>query len=170
MAVTIRTARLEDAERLQEIYAYYVTQTAVSFELEPPTVDAFRERMRRTLERFPYLVIEEDGRVLGYAYAGPFVERAAYDHSCEMTIYLDREARGKGIGRQLYTALQEELKARGKRNLYARISYPEMEDEYLTRASTLFHKSLGFAEAGHFHGCGCKFGRIYDMIIVEKLI
>ncbi len=170
MTTRIRAAELADAERLQEIYAYYVTQTAVSFEYEPPTVDAFRERMRRTMERFPYLVIEEDGKVEGYAYAGPFVERAAYDHACEMTIYLDRGARGRGLGRLLYTALEEELRRLGKKNLYARIAYPQTEDEYLTRASAVFHAHMGFAEAGHYHRCGFKFGRWYDMIDMEKLI
>ena len=166
----IRSAAAEDAERLLEIYTYYVTDTAVSFEIDVPSPGAFRARIERILDRDPYLVVEENGAVLGYAYAGPFKERAAYDHCREVTVYLDRDARGRGLGRALYDALEQELKKRGVKNLYACIASPIGEDEYLTNGSEMFHRRMGYALAGTFHRCGFKFGRWYDMIWMEKLI
>lgn len=85
--IEIRTATINDAPRLLEIYGYYVRETAISFEYEVPSVEEFQERVERTLARYPYLVLEEDGRVLGYAYASPFKARAAYDWSCELSIW-----------------------------------------------------------------------------------
>ena len=166
----IRSAAPEDAARLLEIYAHYVENTAVSFEWETPSVDEFRGRIENTLRRWPYLVIEADGAALGYAYAGPFKGRAAYDWSCEISIYLDAAARGRGLGRALYEALESALRAMGVLNAYACIAWPEPEDEYLTRASAGFHARMGFALAGRYHRCGRKFGRWYDMIWMEKLI
>ena len=168
--VTIRDVSFEDAERILEIYAYYVRHTAISFEYDVPTIDEFRERIRKTTQKYPYLVIERDGIIQGYAYAGPFKGRAAYDWSCELTIYLDRNARGGGLGRKLYTALEDRLKAMGIVNLYACIAYPETEDEYLTRNSSGFHEHLGFTVAGRFRSCAFKFGRWYDMIWMEKIV
>ena len=118
----IRDARPVDAGALLDIYAWYVRHTAVSFEYEPPTLEAFRGRMAATTARYPWLVAEEDGRPLGYACAGPFKNRAAYDWSCETTIYLDGNARGRGIGRALYEALEAALGSMGVRNLYACIA------------------------------------------------
>ena len=168
--INIRNAALDDAERLLEIYSFYIQHTAISFEYDVPTIDEFRERIRRTAEKYPYLVIEKNGRILGYAYAGPFKGRAAYSWSCELTIYLDRDARGVGLGRELYSALEGRLKAMGFLNLYACIAYPETEDEYLTANSADFHAHLGFIEVGRFHKCGYKFGRWYDMIWMEKIV
>ncbi len=166
----IRSATPNDAARLLEIYSYYVEKTAISFELETPPLADFRARIRKTLERYPYLVAEEDGAIVGYAYAGVFKARAAYDHCCELTVYLDRNKRKQGLGRKLYEALEAELQKRGFRNLYACIGYPVEEDEYLTRNSAEFHAHLGFTEVGRFHRCGYKFGRYYDMIWMEKLL
>lgn len=166
----IREARLGDAERLLEIYAYYVADTAVTFEYDVPSVEEFRERVRHTLRRYPYLVAERDGLVQGYAYAGPFKERAAYDWCCELSVYLDRGARRQGLGRALYAALERRLREMGILNLYACIAWPETEDEYLTRNSAEFHEHLGFAKVGEFHRCGYKFGRWYHMIWMEKHI
>lgn len=166
----VRNAVLEDAERLVEIYGYYVEKTAVSFEHEVPSVDGFRQRIEERLGKYPYLVLEEDGKVQGYAYAGAFIPRAAYDHCCELTIYLDKDARGRGYGRMLYEALEEALKADGYRNLYACIGDPIEEDEYLTRASEKFHERMGFVKVGEFHKCGYKFGRLYNMIWMEKIV
>ena len=92
-AITLRTAALPDAERLLEIYRPYVEETAITFEYDVPTIDEFRGRMTRVLEKYPYLVAERDGTIVGYAYAGPFVGRAAYDRSGETTIYLGRAVR-----------------------------------------------------------------------------
>lgn len=166
----VRQARQKDAGRLLEIYAYYVENTAISFEYDVPTLSEFQNRMKRTMQRYPYLVIEKDGQIQGYAYAGPFVGRAAYGWSCELTIYLDHAAQKCGFGRKLYEALAHKLREMGILNLYACIGHPETEDEYLNKNSEEFHAHLGFTKVGEFHKCGRKFGRWYDMIWMEKLI
>lgn len=153
MSVIIRDACISDAPRLLEIYSYYVQHTAISFEYTTPTQEEFCRRMRHIMSRYPYLVAEVDGTVQGYAYAGAFVGRAAYDWSCELTIYLARDARKMGLGRQLYTALEQRLAQMGVLNLYACIGWPEVEDEYLTRNSAQFHEHLGFTLAGTFRRC-----------------
>ncbi|HIV69038.1 MAG TPA: GNAT family N-acetyltransferase [Candidatus Butyricicoccus stercorigallinarum] len=166
----IRDAVPADAARLLDIYRYYVEHTAITFEYTTPTCAAFRRRIEQTQRRYPWLVLEADGAIQGYAYAGAFIGRAAYDWSCELTIYLDRAARGRGFGRQLYQALEQRLTGMGILNAYACIGYPAVEDEYLTRNSAQFHAHLGFSLAGTFHRCGYKFGRWYDMIWMEKLL
>ena len=168
--IEIRKAELSDAGRLLEIYDYYVRNTAITFEYTTPSEEEFTARMERTMMRYPYLVILKDGVIKGYAYAGPFVGRAAYDWSCETTIYIDHNARKCGMGRMLYEALEAELKGMGILNLYACIGYPDTEDEYLNGNSAGFHKHLGFEKVGEFHKCGYKFGRWYSMIWMEKII
>ena len=168
--IVIRAAVPEDAGRLLEIYTYYVEHTAITFEWDVPMLEVFEKRICQTLMFYPYLVIERNGRIEGYAYAGPFKGRTAYDWSCEVTIYIDRHAHKLGLGRRLYDALEHELARMGILNLYACIGYPECEDEYLTRNSADFHSHLGYRLAGQFHKCGYKFGRWYDMIWMEKMI
>lgn len=168
--VIVRSAAAEDAERILEIYAHYVEKTAVTFEYDVPPLPEFRKRILNTLRRYPYLVAERDGVILGYAYAGAFVGRAACDWSCETTIYVDRAAKGCGLGRRLYEALEHRLREMGILNLYACIAYPVAEDEYLTRNSAEFHAHLGFEKVGESHQCGYKFGRWYNMIWMEKQI
>ena len=168
--VHVRPATLCDAPRILKIYAYYVERTAITFEYTVPTLEEFTERMRATLAKYPYLVVERDGHVEGYAYAGPFHARAAYDWSCELSIYLDREARGHGLGRTLYAALSEALAQMGILNLYACIAVPQVEDEHLTLASVRFHERLGFTVAGTFRQCGYKFDTWYDVVWMEKSI
>lgn len=168
--ITIRNAATADAARLVEIYDYYVKNTAITFEYETPSIERFKERMLSTMAHYPYLVIQKDDVIQGYAYAGPFIERAAYDWSCEMTIYLDHRARKNGLGRKLYEALEMALQEMGILNLYACIGYPEADDEYLTTNSADFHAHLGFVKVGRFHKCGYKFGCWYDMIWMEKII
>ena len=166
----IRSADPEDAVRLLEIYGYYVRNTAISFEYEVPSTEEFMNRIRNTRRNYPWLVLEEDGLIQGYAYAGVFKGRAAYQHSCEVSIYLEKNVKGRGYGRILYQALEEELKARGIRNLYACIACPIVEDAYLTRNSEQFHQHLGFQKVGEFHRCAYKFDRWYNMIWMEKMI
>lgn len=166
----IRNAEISDAKRLVEIYDYYVRNTAITFEYDTPSTDEFIGRMENIMKRYPYLVIEVDGRIEGYAYAGVFKNRAAYDWSCETTIYIDHNARKSGLGRKLYEALEDRLKAMGIINLYACIGYPETEDEYLTKNSAEFHEHLGYTKVGEFHKCGFKFGRWYNMIWMEKMV
>ena len=108
--IEIRTAKTEDAGRLLEIYDYYVRNTAITYEYETPSLDEFESRIEKTLKKYPYLVILRDGKIEGYAYAGVFKDRAAYDRSCEISIYIDRSARGCGLGRKLSEALEAELK------------------------------------------------------------
>ena len=168
--ILIRTAELKDAEHLVEIYRPYVEETAITFEYDVPTAEEFRGRIARVLEKYPYLVAEREGAVAGYAYAGPFVGRAAYDWSAESSIYLDRALRRQGIGKQLYAALETALKAMGIFNLNACIGYPEVEDEHLTRNSVEFHQHLGYQWVGQFHNCGYKFGRWYHMVWMEKML
>lgn len=168
--MTIRDAGMKDAGRILEIYAHYVKNTAITFEYEVPTMDEFQKRIQRTLAHYPYLVIQQGGGIKGYAYAGPFVGRAAYDWSCETTVYLDRTSQKCGLGRKIYEALEDKLREMGILNLYACIGYPEHEDEYLTKNSADFHAHLGFTQVGEFHNCGYKFGRWYHMIWMEKVI
>ena len=166
----IRSATPDDAPVLREIYRYYVEHTAVTFDYETPPADEFRRRIEETLSFYPYLVAEENGVVRGYACAGRFHPRAAYGWCAETTIYLSPEARGRGLGRALYTALEEALAAMGIRNLYACISDPIVEDEYLTAASPRVHARMGYEKIGEFHRCGFKFGRWYNMVWMEKLL
>ena len=168
--IVIRSASVNDAEALLNIYAYYVENTAITFEYDVPTLEEFQKRITNTLKKYPYLVIEKEGMILGYAYAGVFKDRAAYDWSAEVTIYLSHNATKCGIGRKLYEALETEMKNRGFLNLYACIGYPIEEDEYLTKNSAQFHAHLGYRFVGEFYQCGYKFGRWYNMIWMEKLI
>ena len=144
--------------------------SAITFEYEVPSVEEFQQRIANTLKKYPYLVVEKEGMILGYAYAGVFKDRAAYDWSAEVTIYLKFDAVKSGLGRKLYEELETELKKRGFLNLYACIGYPIEEDEYLTRKSAEFHAHLGHQTVGEFQKCGYKFGRWYNMIWMEKLI
>lgn len=168
--VVIRPASPEDAEALLEIYAPYVRETAISFEYDVPSPEKFRERIRKTLERFPYLLAEAEGELLGYAYTGPFKNRAAYDWAVETTIYLRRDLRRQGLGRRLYGALEDISRAQGVRNLEACVACPEAEDPYLTWNSVNFHAHMGFRLVGTFYKCGYKFGNWYNMVWMEKLL
>lgn len=166
----IRKATLKDTQKILAIYAHYVENTAITFEYAVPSIDEFRERIRKTLLKYPYLVLESGEEILGYAYAGAFVGRAAYDWSAEVTIYLAPNVLKKGYGKRLYAALERALQEMGILNLYACIGYPNEEDEYLTRNSAQFHKHLGYRQVGIFSNCGFKFGRWYSMIWMEKMI
>lgn len=168
--IIIRTAYPEDAERLSEIYKYYVENTAVSFECEAPSAEEFLARMNKIRRFYPYFAAEKDGRITGYAYAHAYNERAAYIRCAELTIYLDRDFRGQGLGRKLYEALENALGSMGILDLYALVAYPPQEDEYLSENSFRFHESLGFTKAGHLRSAGFKFGRWYDMTIMGKQI
>lgn len=166
----IRSATLSDAERLLEIYAPYIEKTAITFEYDVPTVEEFRSRIEQTLKKYPYLVAEEEGEIVGYAYAGVFKGRAAYDHCVETSIYVDMQCQRHGIGRALYEALEEKLKLQGILNVNACISWIDEPNEYLTHQSPEFHSRLGYKQVAHFHLCGYKFGQWFDMIWMEKMI
>ena len=169
-AFHIRRALPEDAAQLLAIYRWYVENTAVSFEHEPPTEEEFRARICYYSRRYPYLCITEGDVIVGFAFAHAFRERAAYDYSAETTIYLRHDMRRRGAGRMIYTALEDELKKMGVTNLYACIAVPDGDDPHLSPASPLFHEKLGFTTCGTFRNCGRKFGRWYTMIWMEKII
>lgn len=138
---SIREAKLEDAAELLAIYAPYVEKTAITFEYTVPSVAEFAERMQQVQQRYPYLVAEQDGKLLGYVYAGPFHERAAYDWAVETSLYVRQGVRRTGIGTALYAALETCLQEQGILNLNACIAYPEEEkDPYLSLDSVRFHE------------------------------
>ena len=166
----IREAGITDAKELLEIYRPYVEDTAISFEYEVPSVEEFQGRIENILKKYPYIVAVEDGVIVGYAYAGVFKGRAAYDHCVETTIYIANDCKGKGYGALLYSRLEEELKKRGIKNLYACIAVCDVEDEHLTNDSWHFHEHMGYELVGRFHRCGYKFDSWYDMIWMEKFI
>ena len=167
----IRTASTQDAARLLEIYAPYVQNTAVSFEYDVPSEAEFAGRIAKTLEKYPYITIRVDGVLAGYAYAGVFHARRAYDRSAELSIYLDEAYRGQGLGQLLYAELENRLRAIGVTNLYACIACPNTEDDpYLTLASPRFHEKHGYHRVGFFQNCAEKFGRLYSMVYMEKLL
>ena len=166
----VRSAKASDAENLLNIYSYYVENTAITFEYEVPSLHEFSKRIENTLQKYPYLVLEEDGIIQGYAYASAFRPRAAYSHCAELSIYISKASTGRGYGRILYEALEKELEKIGITNLYASVASPIKEDEYLTNNSEHFHSHLGFVKVGEFHKCGYKFGRFDNMIFMEKII
>lgn len=168
--VIIRDVKETDVKRILEIYSYYVKNTAITFECEVPMLSEFRTRAENIVKRYPYLVAEVDGTVMGYAYASAFNERGAYNWSAELSVYLDRTSQKHGLGRRLYEALEDRLREMGILNLYVCIAYPRTEDEYLTKNSAEFHEHMGFKTVGRFHECGYKFGRWYNMIWMEKMI
>lgn len=166
----IRVARPQDAPELLSIYAPYVEKTAISFEYTVPTEEEFQARIETTLQKYPYLVAEKDGALLGYAYTHPFVGRAAYDWSAETTIYLRTDCRKMGLGKRLYGALEEISKAQNICSLNACIGWTETEDAHLTKNSVRFHEHLGYTLVGTFHKCGYKFDTWYDMVWMEKML
>ncbi|HEL2051488.1 TPA: N-acetyltransferase [Streptococcus suis] len=159
--INIRSAQIEDAADLVAVYAPYVETTAITFETEVPTVADFASRIKKTLEKFPYLVAEEEGRVVGYAYASTYYARAAYDWTVELSVYIKQEVRGKGIGTLLYNALEKELTARGFKNFLACIALPNS-------ASLALHEKRGYEQVAHFKKVGYKFGTWHDIVWLQK--
>ena len=168
--ITIRTATLSDAQALLNIYSPYVEHTAITFEYDVPSVEEFASRIQNTLQKYPYLVAEKNGRLLGYAYASPFHERPAYDWAVETSIYVDQNIKHQGIGRRLHDALEDALRSQGILNMNACIAYPPDENEYLDKNSVEFHTHMGYRLVGEFYKCGYKFHRWYNMVWMEKLI
>lgn len=172
--VRIRIARPDDAEAIQEIYAPYVTDTAVTFAYEVPTVEDFRKQITEIEEKYPWLVATIDHKVVGYAYANQFKAREAYNWAVEMSIYLNQDTKRQGIGTKLYYALEEFLREMGYRNCNACIAvsprrYRNNEDIFKNE-STRFHRRVGYNLVGRFHKVGYKFGKWYDMVWMEKKI
>lgn len=164
----IRDVEVGDAARLTEIYAPYVTDTAVSFEYEVPSVEEFSHRIEKIKKKHPYLVCVDGDKVVGYVYAGTYSPRKAYDWTVTTSIYVDKEYRRQGIGTLLYDSLEEELRKRGIVNLLAGVAFCEREDEYLTNDSIEFHIRKGYSQVAHMKAVGKKFDRWYDLLWFQK--
>lgn len=159
--MSIRQATVQDVPRILEIYAPYVENTAISFEYTVPSLEEFTQRFLWITAQFPWLVWEENGVVLGYAYGSAPFERAAFQWSAEASIYLRPEACGKGIGRKLYAALEEILKAQGYRKVYAIITTAN-------KPSVAFHQAVGYRHTATMPDCGFKSGNWYGIVWMEK--
>ncbi|KQP43220.1 GNAT family N-acetyltransferase [Pseudorhodoferax sp. Leaf274] len=162
---SIRPSTDTDVAAIAAIYTHHVLHGTGTFEIDPPSAEDMAARRADVLAKgLPYLVAEEDGRVLGFAYCNWFKPRPAYRFSAEDSIYLAPEAAGRGVGRQLLTALAEEAQARGVRKLIAVIG------DSANAGSVGVHRALGFAHVGVIRSCGWKFERWLDIVLMEKAL
>lgn len=157
----IRFVRPQDAARILEIYAPYITDTVISFEYEVPTPKDFSARVETISSRYPYLVYEREGKVLGYAYASAYNERVAYDYTVDLSVYVDAAFCGQNIGECLYAALLDILEMLGYYNAYACITA-------INQNSLNFHKRMGFEDAGTHKLAGFKHGHWLDVCWYSK--
>ena len=153
----VRDASEHDAEACAAIYAPYVTDTAITFEYEPPSTDEMAQRTHA------WLVLEDDGRVVGYAYGGPYRSREAWRWSCETSVYLETGRRRGGGGRALYEALLERLTERGFRTALGVMTLPNDASEGL-------HRAMGFAAVGVHPRIGWKFGAWHDVAFAQRAL
>jgi phosphinothricin acetyltransferase len=153
---TLRLARPEDASAIAEIYRPYVTDTANTFEVDPPSAADFAERMLGIRELAPWLVCEQGGTVVGYAYAAKHHERAAYQWALNAAVYLAAPYHRRGLGRALYTALFELLRLQGFCSVHGGITIPNA-------ASVGLHESMGFRRVALYPAVGYKLGAWYDV-------
>ena len=159
----VRLATEDDAAACAAIYAPYVTDTAITFELVPPTADDFAARIATANERHAWLVLEDGGRVVGYAYGGTYLPRPAYRWACEVSIYLEMGRRRTGAGRRLYEALLARLAERGYLTFIAGMTLPNPASEGL-------HRALGFERVGVYRRIGYKFGRWHDVAWTQLIL
>lgn len=159
----VRPAVPADAPACAAVYAPYVRDTAISFELEPPTAEEVARRIASYQQRHAWLVLEDAGEVTGYAYASPFAARPAYDWSAEVSVYLAPGARRSGAGRALYTELFARLEQRGFRTLVAGVTVPN-------EASLGLHRAMGFEVVGTFRDIGFKLGRWWDVTRLQRAL
>ena len=157
----VRDATVEDAAACAGIYAPYVRDTVISFELEPPTVAQMAARIEGGLARHAWLVLEDDGRVVGYAYGSTFNARAAYDWSTSVSVYTEPGRRRSGAGRALYAALFDRLAARGYLTALAGVALPN-------EASVGLHTAMGFEPVGTYRRVGWKLGRWHDVTWFQR--
>jgi phosphinothricin acetyltransferase len=161
MAVVIRDAAAADAEACAAIYAPYVRETAISFEAEPPSAAEMAGRITEAQRSHAWLVLEDHGAVVGYAYGGPFMSREAYRWATAVSVYLAAGRRRTGGGRALYEALFDRLAARGHRRALAGVALPN-------DASVGLHRALGFEEVGVYRRVGWKLGRWHDVAWYQR--
>src|SRR3954451_14289121 len=159
----MRSATLADAAACAAIYAPYVTETAISFETEPPDEAEMARRIAAALESHAWLVLEEGGRVLAYAYGAPFRSRRAYQWSCEVSVYVERGRERTGAGRKLYAALLERLTERGYHTAVAGMTLPN-------EASVGLHRAMGFEDVGTYREIGYKLGAWHDVRWMQRKI
>jgi phosphinothricin acetyltransferase len=152
----IRLATEADVASILEIYRPFIAETVITFEYEVPTLTEFSKRMANIQKKYPWIVCEVNGAVVGYAYASQFNERAAYDWSIDFSIYIKSHYHRQKIGKALYFALFELLKLQGYCNAYAGIAMPNIKSES-------FHQSFGFKPIGVYHNVGYKFGDWRDV-------
>ena len=159
----VRDATEDDAEACAGIYAPYVTGTTITFEYEPPSVAEMARRIAAAQRTHAWLVLEEEGRVVGYAYGGLFRSREAWSWSCEVSVYLETGRRRGGGGRALYQALLERLTARGYRTAVASMTLPNEASEGL-------HRAMGFEPVGVYPRIGWKFGAWHDVAFARRAL
>jgi len=159
----IRPAVLPDVAAILEIYRPYIEQTTVTFEYDVPTAAQFTERFQTITAQYPWLVWEEQGEILGYAYGSPAFERTAFQWTADLSVYLREEARGRGIGRSLYEAVEQLLRRQG----YC-LCYGVVTDE--NTGSRAFHLAMGYRELAVFPRCAYKFGRPLGIVWYEKCL
>lgn len=159
--MSVRMATEQDLPRILEIYAPYIETTVCSFEYTVPSLADFTQRFLKITRQFPWLVWEENGEILGYAYGSLPFERAAYQWSAEASIYLCPQAQGKGIGRKLYAALEELLQKQGYKKVFAIITTAN-------EASIAFHRAVGYRYVATLPDCGFKFGAWYGTVWMDK--
>ena len=158
----IRFANISDSLQLLKIYSQYI-QTPVTFEYGLPTEQEFAKRIQNITKEYPYLVYEDQGKVIGYAYAHRQFDREAYQWNAELSIYLDQAYTSRGLGKKIYCALIELLKLQGVRNIYGGVTIPNEKSEKL-------HLSLGFHCLGVYRKTGFKCGQWHDVAWFEKEI
>jgi phosphinothricin acetyltransferase len=151
----LRPITLDDAEATRAIYSYYVENTIISFEYETPSPEDWIKKITYIIEKYPWLVCEHEGKIVGYAYGSQHRARTAYSWSAESTIYVQEGYHGRGIGKTLYAALFDLLRLQGYVNVYAGVGLPNEKSE---RA----HEAAGFNVLGTFSKIGFKFGAWHD--------
>lgn len=163
MSEYIRMVKLSDSREILALYAPFITDTTISFEYTVPSLEDFTARIEHIAAEYPYLVYIKDEKIIGYAYAHRYLERAAYQWDVEVTIYLADEAQGKGIGKILYHALEDLLQIQGIKNLYSCITANN-------KHSIGFHKNCGYEIVGSFTKAGYKNGCWQDVVWMQKNI
>ena len=163
MSYKIRTVQLSDAEAILKVYAPFITDTCISFEYVVPSVEEFAQRIASISEEYPYIVLEEDGEIVGYAYSHRYLERVAYSWDVEVTIYLAHKVQGKGLGVILYDALEKLMALQNIKNLYSCITGDNVH-------SIEMHRSMGYELIGTFPKAGFKHDRWLDVVWMAKAI
>jgi len=158
-----RLASEEDIPEIRALYEPYVKNTAITFEVEVPSIEEFGNRIRSIAAEYPYIVCLSDRTIIGYAYAHRHMERAAYQWNAELSVYIGSRSQGRGIGKRLYAALMAILELQNVKNVYGGVTSPNEKSEKL-------HESLGFTKLGTYRNTGYKCGAWHDVIWFEKAI